>query len=177
MTDAVFTVEEELVFYDPDLRRSWQEGGDWPHLNHFNFHEAVVAAHFTLRGYHALWDYSATGTKVLRPVARASSNLLQEVVGPEISAFFLNELSDVTNGGSGQPDLFVFREDAPGDPKVRYADPRLWFFAEVKGPGDSVRDNQRTFWREVALRVGPERIRLFRTLPLGEDCEPQVITY
>jgi len=56
--DAVFAVDQELVFYDPDLRRSWQEGGGWPLLNHFNFHETVVAARIILRGYHVLWDYS-----------------------------------------------------------------------------------------------------------------------
>jgi len=177
MTGTIFTVVEEVVPYNPEQRRSWQEGGSWPHSHHFNFHEAVVAAHFTLLGYHVLWDYSSTGFGPNRPVARASSRLLHEVVGPDVSAFFLGDLADATRGGSGQPDLFVFREDSSADPKVKYLDPRLWFFIEVKGPDDSVHSNQKAFWREVALRLGQDKIRLFRTVPDGTEYTPQPVQY
>jgi len=177
-----FEVEEEVAYYDLERRLSWQEGGLWPHLNHYNFHEAVVAAYFVLRGYHVLWDYSSTSLLSKRPVARTSSQLFHEVVGPDVSAFFLGDLATATRGGSGQPDLFVFREEEPpADKKVKYLDPRLWFFVEVKGPRDRVGPNQRAFWKAVAERtdlgLGPERIRLFRTAPCGEEPELKPVDY
>ena len=51
----------------------------------------------------------------------------------------------------------------------------------VKGPGDRVQGYQKTFWREVAKRtdlgLGPERIRLFRTTPIGVECQLGTVEY
>lgn len=176
-----FRVGEEVAEYDPALRLSWEEGGSWPHAHHYHFHEAVVASHFILRGYHVLREYAFTRPDADRPIASFSTRLFHAVVGPEVSSFFLTHMASVTQQGSGQPDLFVFREEHPRDPKVRYPDPRLWFFVEVKGPGDQVKPSQKVFWREVAIRddlgLGPERIRLFRTVPRGEPYELNEVEY
>lgn len=177
----VFEVTEEIAEYDPALRLSWQEGGSWPHSNHFHFNEAVVAAYLKLRGYHVLRDFSSTRLDPGGLVAPFETQLLHAVVGPEVSDFFRTELADATACGTGEPDLFVFREEHQHDPKVRYLDPRLWFFVEVKGPGDVVQPAQKAFWHEVAKRgdlgLGPDRIRLFRTVPIGALHTPGLVEY
>jgi hypothetical protein len=176
-----FRVQEELAEYDPDLRRSTQEGGSWPHPNHYHFNEAVVASYFLLRGYQVLRGFSSTRLDIKHPIASLSTRILHQVVGPDVSNFFLTELAGATGHGSGEPDLFVFREEHPEDPKIGYPDPRLWFFVEVKGPGDRVSSNQKRFWREVAKRsdlgLGPERIRLFKTAPFGKARQLNVVEY
>jgi hypothetical protein len=173
-----FTVDEEIAYYDPEDRRSWDEGGTWPHSHHYHFNEAVVAAHFVLQGYHVLRDFSSTRPQLKRrPLAAHSTALLHDIVGSEASAFFQGELEAATRGGTGEPDLFVFREDHPRDPKYRFVDDRDWFFVEVKGPGDVVGDEQRRFWHLVAERLGEGRIRLFRTAPRGETFGADSIAY
>lgn len=177
----MFRVQVEIAEYDPALQKSWDEGGSWPHSNHYHFHEAVVASYFILRGYHVLREYSCTRSAGNRPITSFQTGLFHAVVGPEVSAFFLSHIASSTHQGSGQPDLFVFRGEHLHDPKVSYSDPRLWFFVEVKGPSDQVRPYQKAFWREVASRsdlgLGPERIRLFRTAPRGEPYRLQEVEY
>lgn len=179
MTD--YCVKPELVTYDPSIRRSWKNGGEWPNADLYYFHEAVVASHFVLRGYHVLRDYLATRAKGRRSLTTHYSRIFHEVVGPQASAFFMEELDKIAPGSIGQPDLFVFREKNTNDPRVRYGDPRLWFFVEVKGPGDRVGKNQRVFWREVAMRedigLGPQRVRLFRTAPHGSVINLEPVRY
>jgi hypothetical protein len=176
-----FQVEEEVAYYDPEQRISWPEGGAWPHANHGGFAESVVAAHFVLLGYHVLTQFSSTGLGKSRSVTEHSTALLHAVVRPTVSEFFRTGLSQATAQGAGQPDLFVFREETPNDPKIVYRDPRRWFFVEVKGPGDRVRPNQKAFWRAVAERtdlgLGPEHIRLFRTAPDGEVPDLKTLEY
>lgn len=167
-----FSVQEEFADYSPSARVSWSDGGSWPHSNHYGFHEAVVSAHFVLLSYHVLRDFRVSSPQTGNPLLDHTTALAHAVVGPEITAYFVNELPELTNSGSGQPDLFVFRApDNPADLKIHYRDPRLWFFVEVKGPGDVVQPYQETFWRAIAERsdigLGPERIRLFRTAPEG----------
>lgn len=172
-----FSVLEQVVEYDPARRLSWQEGGSWPHSNHFHFHEAAAAAHFTLLGYQVLRDYG------LRPAKRATTThateILHSVVGPDVSAFLVSDaFSGATDDGSGLPDLFLFRAlDPEADPKIKYADACPWFFVEVKGPGDRVQDNQKVFWRAIAEKYGPQHIRLVRTTPNGTICSPEEVTY
>jgi hypothetical protein len=174
-----FEVEEELVHYDPERRRAWPEGGDWPHSNHFGFNEAVVASHFLLRGYHVVGDYCSTSSVDGRRARAHYTSMVHDVVGSDVSEFLKTDLAALCPDGSGEPDLFVFREETPNDPKIAYSNPLLWFFAEVKGPGDQVRDTQTRWWRAVAERtdigLGPERIRLFRTAPAGEI--PELLSY
>lgn len=173
-----FVVWEEIAYYDPDSRLAWDEGGQWPHANHYHFNEAVVASRFVLQGYTVLRDFSSTRPHVKRrPLAAHSTALLHDVVGAEASAFFSQELEAATDGGTGEPDLFVFREDHPNDPKYRYPDEREWFFVEVKGPGDVVSEEQKHFWHLVAERLGESRIRLFRTAPVGEAVELETVEY
>ena len=176
-----FEVTQEVAYYDPHRRSSWQEGGLWPQSTHGGFAEAVVASHFVLLGYHVLTQFSSTGLGKSRSVTEHSTALLHAVVGPTVSEFFRTGLSQATAQGSGQPDLFVFREETPNDPKIVYRDPRRWFFVEVKGPGDRVRPNQKAFWRAVAERtdlgLGPEHIRLFRTAPDGEVPDLKTLEY
>jgi hypothetical protein len=176
-----YWITPELVTYDPLMRRSWKEGGEWPNADLYYFHEAVVAAHFVLRGYHVLRDYLATRTKGRRSLTTHYSGIFHDVVGPRASAFFMEELDKIAPGSIGQPDLFVFREETANDPRVHYEDPRFWFFVEVKGSGDRIGRNQRAFWREVAKRddigLGPQRIRLFRTAPVGRSVNLEAIQY
>lgn len=176
-----FCVEEELAHYDPRWRLSCQEGGEWPHPNHYHFNEAVVASHFLLRGYRVLRGYSATWAEPDDSLSGLWTRLLHAVVGPEVRNFLVTELAAKTAGGSGEPDLFVFREEYPNDPKIRYLDSRRWFFVEVKGPGDKVGDNQRAFWRALAERpdlgLGPERIRLFKTAERGKSRQLKSLEY
>jgi hypothetical protein len=176
-----FEVTAKAVRYDREQRRSWKDGGEWPHANLYHFYEAVAASHFTMRGYHVLRDYLATRTKASRPLVEDYSRIFHRVVGPEASAFFLEHMEDVAPAGVGQPDLFVFREEAPNDPGLYFPDSLLWFFVEVKGAGDSIRDNQLRFWRAVASRpdlgLGPERIRLIRVLPMDADFQSEVVAY
>ena len=173
-----YSVTEEIVHFNPDDRMSWEDGGHWPHLYHGGFVEAVVAAHFIMRGYYVLQQFRTTSQAVSkRPVIWHSTELLYDVVGQEVSDFLRNEAAMGNPEDSGQPDLFVFREESPNDPKIRYDDPRLWFFVEVKGPGDQVRANQKTWWSALASKCGSERIRLARAIPAGEETESAVIEH
>jgi hypothetical protein len=163
-----FRIKEELIFYDPDLRLSVKEGGTWPHPNHYGFCEAVVAAHFIMRGYQVLTDYSASSRRPEREVKHHFSCLFRHVVG-EKAAKYIGELGGDYRG-SGQPDVFVFCEGRSQDPKC---DPLTkWFFAEAKGK-DKVSDSQKKFWRAIAERedigLGPQRIKLFRAVSRVES--------
>ena len=172
------SVTEEIVYFDPEDRLTWPDGGPWPQSSGGGFVEAAVAAYFTLRGYHVLQQFRTTSRTVSkRPVIRHSTELLYDVVGEEVSDFLRNELALDNPQDSGQPDLFIFREETPNDPKINYEDPRVWFFVEVKGPGDQVRDNQKAWWAALASRFGPERIRLARVVQSGDESEPAVVEY
>lgn len=171
-------VVEKLVFFNPDDRKSWQEGGLWPHSTHGGFAEAAAAAHYLLRGYQVLYDFCTTNRDISgRTQLVQSTRYMHAVVGDEVSDFLCTELAAHNPRGHGEPDLFVFREDRPRDPKYHFDDQRLWFFVEVKGPGDSVRDNQRAWWSEFADRFGSERIELVRVVPQGQNPTPQTIEY
>ena len=177
----MFEVREEIVYYDEASRRSWKEGGPWPHENHFGFYEAVVAAHFTMQGYQVVRRFTSTRPGDDRSVLGIYTKLFHAVVGDAVSAFFTHEIASMSAMAGGQPDLFVFREEHPNDPHIRYADPRLWFFVEAKGLGDAVRENQKLIWRKIAERVdiglGPDRIRLFRVVPRGKPYAARVVRY
>jgi len=177
----IYTITEHLVCYDPGLQLSWAEGGTWPHKNHYGFHEAVVAAHFRLLGYEVLHDYNSTKKSATRPVCNFYTKLFHEIIGERISHFLRTEVRGRLNADYGQPDLFVFREERPNDPKIQYPDPLLWFFVEVKGPGESIRDTQLVYWRLIAdredLGLGPKRIRLYRALRKGTRQKPQTFEY
>ena len=182
-----YTTTEKIVRYDPKWRLSSEDGGDWPHRNHYEFHEAVVAAHLRLQGYIALRDYTSTldysfarGSNV-RPALKYISKLFHEIIGPKVSEFMKTELKQTLGGNFGQPDLFVFQAFNPTDPKILYKDPLPWFFAEVKGPDDTISDNQFKYWRLIAYRedldLGEKRIRQYRSLPGGMKYERQTIEY
>ena len=98
-----------------------------------------------------------------------------------ISEFLITEARQALSADHGQPDLFVFRQDRPNDPKIRYPDSLLWFFVEVKGRGENIRDTQMKYWRLIAdredLDLGPKRIRLYRALPEGKQYEPETFAY
>jgi hypothetical protein len=104
-----------------------------------------------------------------------------DVVGKEVAEFLLDVVAPQIRSQDGLPDLFVFREDRPNDPKVRFEDPHLWFWVEVKGAGESIRNTQKRFWRLIAdrpdLGLGPERLRLFRALPSGSAHNPRSWAY
>ena len=176
-----FRIEEQVVYYDPERRRAWgKERGTWPHKNHYGFHEAVIAADFKLRGYQVIRDYSVTKTKPLRHVTNYFTKLVHYFVGRRATRFFTTELKEITGGDAGQPDLFVFHEHTPTDPKIRYPEyPEvlLWFFVECKGPDEPIREGQRKFWRAIAKRddidLGIKRLKLFRALPEGYKYEPK----
>jgi hypothetical protein len=175
-----YSLTEEIVKYDRSRRLSYKEDGDWPHPNHYGFHEAVAAAHFILRGYHVLTDYSTTYPKTSRLVKRHYSTIFREIVGQEITDF-MQKLRRRYGVDSGQPDLFVFREETPNDPKIKFRDPRLWFFVETKGPNEGIRKTQKEYWRAIAERediaLGPHRIRLFRVVPDDYKGEPKTFYY
>ncbi|PIX25722.1 MAG: hypothetical protein COZ69_02400 [Deltaproteobacteria bacterium CG_4_8_14_3_um_filter_45_9] len=175
-----FRIKEHIVYYDPQRRRSWNEGGTWPHKNHYGFHEAVIAADFRLRGYEVIHDYSMTKTKPLRNVTNYFTKLVHGFVSRRATRFFTTELKEITGSDDGQPDLFVFHQDTPNDPKIRYPEyPEnlLWFFVECKGPDEAIRETQRKFWRAIAERdnidLGIKRLNLFRALPEGYKYEPK----
>jgi hypothetical protein len=176
-----YAITEELVYYDPKLKLSWAEGGAWPHPNHYWFHEAVVAAHFRLRGYESLHDYNSTKAFARRPICNYFTQLFHYIIGARISEFLITEAKQTLGADHGQPDLFIFREDRPNDPKIRYPDSLLWFFVEVKGPGENIRDTQLKYWRLIAdsedLDLGPKRIRLHRALPEGAQYQPRTFEY
>lgn len=178
---SIFSITEEIVYFNPKLRLSWAERGTWPHSSHYGFHEAVVAAHFRILGYEALHDYNAMKKSAKRPVCNHYNKLFHEIIGEKISHFLRTELRQKLIKNHGQPDLFVFREDCPQDPKIRYSDSLLWFFVEVKGIGESIRDTQLEYWHAIAERedldLGPKRIRLFRALPEGTEYSTQTFDY
>lgn len=181
MAEERFCVATETIWFDPEARRSWQQGGDWPHASLYYFYEAVVAAHFTMLGYHAISDYVATRASDKRPIRHHLTSIMHHVVGVDASRFLTSEVDQIARAGAGQPDLFVFRQATPNDPRVRYSDPRQWFFVEVKGPGDRVRENQKRFWRAIAgrpdLGLGEERIRVVRPCPQGSQSVDSIIEY
>lgn len=174
-----YSLLTETIFFNPKDRRSWKDGGDWPHESLYYYYEAFVAAYFTMRGFHVIRDYVATRNQASRNLTTNYTRIFHDVVGEMASRFFTEELDKYCPAGRGQPDLFVFREEFSNDPRVKYPDPSKWFFVEVKGPRDQVSENQKRFWRAVAERtdigLGPERIRLFRVLPEGAtDAEAEV---
>lgn len=69
----------------------------------------------------------------------------------------------------------------PNDPKIKFRDPRLWFFVEIKGPNEGIRKTQKEYWRAIAERedigLGPHRIRLFRVVPDDYKDEPKTFYY
>jgi hypothetical protein len=172
-----YSLTEEIVTYDPSRRLSYKEDGDWPHPNHYGFREAVVAAHFILRGYHVLTDYSTTYPKTSRLVKRHYSAIFREIVGQKM-ADFMQKMARKYGVDSGQPDLFVFQQETPKDPKIKY---RPWFFAEIKGPNEGIRKTQKEYWRAIAERedigLGPQRISLFRVVPKDYKVEPKTFYY
>jgi hypothetical protein len=121
-------IKEEVIHYDPKERLSYDEGGEWPHLKHYGFREAVVAAHFRWKGYMALhdyncsYDYSPEEKSTVRPIRRYFTKLFHEIVGSEISEFMKTELKKVLGADYGQPDLFVFQAFNSTDPKISYSD-------------------------------------------------------
>ncbi len=163
-TTEPLTITAEPFYFSQEDARRW----DNEHANRANFVEAIVAAHFVKRGYHVLRDFCTTNRDV-QPVGSLKSHstqLLHDVVGEEVSHFLCSDLAADNPLGYGEPDLFVFREDRP-DPKLMYSDPRLWFFVEVKGPKDTVRDNQTAYWRALADGSGENRLILARVAPAG----------
>ena len=176
-----FSVTETVVEYDPQQHLSWREGGAWPHSNHDWFHEAVVAAHFMLLGYHVFHEYSAT--KDIQDGSRRdyNSRIFRSIVGDEVVGWLRESFG---SDDSGQPDLFIYRDpDNPNDPKIRYIDPLLWFWVEVKGIHNGrvepIRGTQKAFWRMIASHelLGPERVRLVRAIPKGSTYQPRTISY
>ena len=177
-----FTVTESIIHYDPELRESVAYGGTWPHSNHFGFVEAATAAHYIQRGYNVLREFCTTSREVRHGgLAYHSTQLLHDIVGPEVSEYFTTEVAEVCRNGSGEPDLFMFRAFNPNDPKVSYPEGPSWFFAEVKGPRDVVRENQKLFWRRLVSRpdlgLGPDRLVLVRAVPVGASVTPATIDY
>ncbi len=179
-----FKIKEQIVYYKEEWRRSWADGGTWKHSNRYGFHEAVVAAHFRLRGWEVVRDFSVTNMTPQKQVTRNFTKLVHDFVGKPISDFFINELKK-TAGDSGQPDLFVFHEATPNDPKIKYPgypEDLLWFFVECKGLDEPIRETQLNFWRLIAqkdddLDLGSKRIRLFRALPCKTSYEPKEYDY
>ena len=179
-------IKEEVIRYDPNERLSYDEGGEWPHLNHYGFHEAVVAAHFRRKGYIALhdyncsYDYTSEEKSSVRPIREYFTKLFHEIVKPQISEFMKTELKQTLGTDYGQPDLFVFQAFNFKDPKISYSD-LPWFFVEVKGPNETIRDTQLRYWRLIANRrdlgLGEERIRLFRAIPIGMKYEAHTFEY
>jgi hypothetical protein len=138
---------ETIVRYNPCDRLSWNEGGVWPHKNHFGFHEAVVIAHLALRGYQCISQYSTTSPPKGNSISDFYTGIFRNVVGSEISDFLTNSLDN----DAGQPDLFVFRPpDNPKDPKIKYQESLVWFWVEVKGAFggriENVRNTQKKFF-------------------------------
>jgi hypothetical protein len=131
-------ITEELVTYDPELRKSWKEGGNRPQGDHYHFHEAVVAAHFIMQGYQVLRHYNATAAGSSQPMIEYANRQFHHVIGPDVSACFRNEVAKVAPTGADQLDLFVFRQDTSNDPHMRCENPRLWFPVEVNGLGGQV---------------------------------------
>jgi hypothetical protein len=172
-----YLITEKIVTYDPSWRFSYKEGGDWPHPNHYGFREAVVAAHFIQRGYHVLTDYSTTNPKTFRLIKRYYSAIFREIVGREITDF-MQKMRRKFGVDCGQPDLFIFQQETPNDPKIKF---RPWFFAETKGPNEGIRKTQKEYWRAIAERedieLGSKRIRLFRVVPEDYKVEPKTFYY
>ena len=175
-----FKIKEQVVYYKREWRKSWADEGTWPHLNLYGFHEAAVAAHFKLQGWEVIHDYSVTNIAPPRLVTLHFTKLVHDFVGRPISDFFINDLKKMIGGDSGQPDLFVFHEPTPNDPKINYPgypEDLLWFFVECKGPDEPIRETQLNFWKLIAdrddLDLGPKRIKLFRALPCGTNYEPK----
>ena len=172
-----FTIKEQVVYYKPEWRKSWAEGGTWPHKNLYGFHEAVVATHFRLQGYEVIHDYSVTNITPPRLVTLHFTRLVHDFIGKAVSEFLINDLKRTIGGDGGQPDLFVFHEDTPNDPKIKYPENFLWFFVECKGPDETIRETQLKFWRMIAQRddldLGCKRMKLFRALPEGCQYEPK----
>jgi hypothetical protein len=145
-----YSLTEEIVAYDRSRRLSYKEDGDWPHPNHYGFREAIVAAHFILRGYHVLTDYSTIYPKTSRLVKRHYSAIFQEIIGQKIIDF-MQKLGKRYGVDRGQPDLFVFHEETPKDPKIIFRDPLPWYFV-ILCLGISLR--QKGLTREFARHRG-----------------------
>ena len=173
-----FTIKEQIIYYQPEWRKPWTEKGSWPHENLYGFHEAVVGNDFRLRGYGVIHDYSVTNIVPPRMVTLHFTRLVHDFVGKSVSDFFINDIKRIIGGDAGQPDLFVFHEDHPNDPKIKYPDDPdnlRWYFVECKGPDEAIRDTQLKFWRAIAERddldLGSKRLKLFRALPVSEGCQ------
>jgi hypothetical protein len=162
-------ITESSVFFTPADGALWDEA----HANRSGFVEAFVASLYVARGYHVLRDFCTTSRDV-KPVGGLkwhSTQLLHDVVGETVSDFLCTDLAARNPLGYGEPDLFVFREEHPNDPKIHFPDDHPWFFVEVKGPGDKVREGQTVFWGELEDAFGHDLVRLVRVAQLGTVVE------
>ena len=159
----LFRKSQRDRFRSGELVSEWR--GRYPHL--FDEDDARVLRTDHQRRYNfyewlaAVLIFESTGYLSLVAKYTAKSHLakhapLRSVIPTAIADWvFANE--------SGQPDLFVYSASA-----------KDWFFCEVKGPGDRIRDNQKK-WRtglEKALveqKVEPlNRYRVFRLEEIDE---------
>jgi hypothetical protein len=162
-------------YFTPEEALEW----DSEHDNRAGFVEAVVAAHYVRRGYHVLRDFCTTDREVAPKdgLKWHSTQLLHDVIGSAVSQYLCSQLASRNRLGYGEPDLFVFREAHPNDPKLHFLDPRLWFFVEIKGPRDKVRDNQLAFWSDLADGTGDNRLVLARVAPVGTRPRLETVEY
>jgi len=116
------------MIFDGDDRRLVQ---NQPHYHFFEWLGAVLLYEAT--GYRSLVEGYAAKAHALK------RNIFAEHVGMEL-------LGWATEHQSGQPDLFAYR------------DPSDWFFCEVKGGPDRLRENQRKWMVEFETMTG-KRVR------------------
>ena len=169
------SLEEVAVFFTPDDAAAW----DSAHANRSGFVEALVAAHYVKQGYHVLREFCTTSRDV-KPKGGLkwhSTQLLHDVVGSDVSCFLQEQMAGDNPLGYGEPDLFVFREPHPNDPKINFPDTREWFFVEVKGPRDKVRDNQLVFWGQLEDAFGPNLVTLVRVAREGSRPQLERVSY
>jgi hypothetical protein len=141
--DFIFTQEQQIRFRSGDLMLDWSER--YPML----FDGRDVAICRNQPDYHffewlgAVVLYEATGYLSLIEKYETKSHprkldVFRSSVSPDV-------FDHVLNNRTGVPDLFAYKAD--------YSD---WFFCEIKGGRDTLRDHQVARFREIASISGKQ---------------------
>jgi hypothetical protein len=109
------------------------------------FFEWFVAAHYARQGYCVL-----VGKYQFWKAHPGKAMVFRRVAPPLVLDLLTNRNAFGRRQG---PDLFVYSKDESE-----------WFFAEVKGPGDTLSLGQAEFFREIERRSGGKDIELVRAV-------------
>ena len=156
--------DAELLWRQGKLQRQWVE--KYPELfdardldiflnqPQYHYFEACGAIWWLEQGYFCLVEkYDIKTPKDRHP---RKAQIFHQLITP--SLFERWWAAKAACHRTGPPDLFVYRPDLSE-----------WFLCEVKGPTDSVRRSQRSFWLELENILG-KRVRVLN-IRWGQEAE------